>query len=71
MPIHDRWLLTAKAGLRLGASLNSLGVTRASEVTEIEGKDLPAIQRLVDKHLHAVVKTEDGERLLSTSFYLA
>jgi hypothetical protein len=71
MPIHDRWLLIAGAGLRLGTSLNSLGITKASEVTEIADKDLPAIQGLVDKHLHTVVKTEDGERLLPNSFYLA
>jgi len=71
MPIHDRWLLTAGAGLRLGSSLNSLGITKASEVTEIEDKDLPAIQALVDKHLHSLMKTPNGERLLSTTFYLA
>jgi hypothetical protein len=71
MPIHDRWLITAGAGLRLGSSLSSIGMTKASEVTAIEEKDLPGIHALVDKHLHSLVKTPDGERLLSTSFYLA
>jgi hypothetical protein len=31
-PIHDRWILTKGGGLRLGTSLNSLGVTKISEI---------------------------------------
>jgi hypothetical protein len=71
MPIHDRWLLSAGSGLRLGSSLNSLGVSKASELTEISHKDLSGIQTLMDRHLNGVVKDRDGERLLSSSFYLA
>jgi hypothetical protein len=38
-PIHDRWLLTASAGLRFGTSLNSLGLTKDSEISELSIDD--------------------------------
>ena len=33
LPIHDRWLLTKASGLRLGTSLNSLGISKTSEIS--------------------------------------
>jgi hypothetical protein len=71
MPIHDRWLVSTASGLRLGSSLNSIGIAKASEVTEIESRDLPDILALVDKHINGVIRGQDGERLLYSSFYLA
>ncbi len=32
LPIHDRWWITDKAGIRLGSSYNSLGLTQDSEI---------------------------------------
>ena len=71
LPIHDRWMVSASSGLRLGSSLNSIGIKKASEVSNIDEKDLPAIQTLVRKFLGGIVKTETGEKLLPNSFYLA
>jgi hypothetical protein len=70
LPIHDRWCISESTGLRLGSSLNSIGLVKASEVTEIDQKDFPGIKNLVEKYLTGVAKTDKGERLLSMSFDL-
>ena len=33
LPIHDRWVLTKNAGLRIGTSINSIGKGRDSEIS--------------------------------------
>jgi hypothetical protein len=38
-PIHDRWLVSENAGLRFGTSLNTLGQTKDSEISEIAIED--------------------------------
>lgn len=35
LPIHDRWLVSSGSGLRIGTSLNSLGVNKDSELTPL------------------------------------
>jgi hypothetical protein len=32
-PFHDRWIITKNSGLRLGTSINSLGVNKESEIS--------------------------------------
>jgi hypothetical protein len=50
-PIHDRWMVTKKAGVRIGTSMNSLGRNRISELCEMtlnESEErLDQIQRFV------------------------
>jgi hypothetical protein len=70
MPIHDRWCLSEDSGLRFGTSANSIGMAKASEISEIAATDLPGISALVDKHLNGRVTTSTGEKLLSMGFYL-
>jgi hypothetical protein len=38
-PIHDRWLVSSNAGLRFGTSLNSLGLTKDSEISAMTPED--------------------------------
>jgi hypothetical protein len=38
-PIHDRWLVSGDSGLRFGTSLNSLGITKDSEISEMTLED--------------------------------
>lgn len=33
---HDRWLLTKESGLRIGTSFNSLGLSKISEISEMD-----------------------------------
>src|SRR5690606_7961628 len=34
-PIHDRWLISNGKGLRFGTSINSVGITRTTEISEL------------------------------------
>jgi hypothetical protein len=39
LPVHDRWMLSGKGGIRLGTSFNQIGVGKDSEIsplTEVE-----------------------------------
>lgn len=70
LPIHDRWCISGNTGIRLGSSLNSIGITKASEVTEIEENNLPGIKDTVERYLSGTAKTAKGDKLMAMSFYL-
>jgi len=70
LPIHDRWCVSGNTGIRLGSSLNSIGMTKASEVTDIEENNLPGIKDTVERYLTGTAKTPKGEKLQAMSFYL-
>ena len=40
-PVHDRWILSERSGLRLGSSLSGLGVSRVSEISALEPERVP------------------------------
>jgi hypothetical protein len=69
-PIHDRWIVSDGAGLRLGTSLNSLGVTKDSEISEMSAPD--AAQKLfeIDQYLNREKTEHRGEKLRITRFGL-
>lgn len=67
--IHDRWILTKGAGLRIGTSFNSLGHGKLSEISEME----PAKAAVCEHHLNKFFAKErviDGARVSYTSFTL-
>ncbi len=68
-PIHDRWWLTEKSGLRVGTSANSLGM-RSSEISEISILEVPAMLAEVDQYISGRVRNFGNERLGHSSFYL-
>lgn len=52
-PIHDRWIVSGKSGLRLGTSPNSIGLIRISEISEMDARQttekIAAIERVLDR----------------------
>lgn len=70
MPIHDRWVLSEGSGLRIGTSFNSLGVSKASEISDIAAEDFPGVRDVIEAYLNGKPKTRNGEKLLYTSFNL-
>jgi hypothetical protein len=70
IPIHDRWMVSKNSGIRLGSSVNFIGISKATEVTEIDSEKLPSIESLIRSYLIDNPKAETGERLSTTSFNL-
>lgn len=69
-PIHDRWILSDKAGLRLGTSLNGLGGKTASEISKMSEVEVSGFMPEVSKYLTAHVRDKDGQRLDYSIFTL-
>lgn len=67
--IHDRWLLTRHAGLRLGTSFNSLGMDRLTEVSEMEFSQVNVLREQIDKYLTRQ-RIVDGARIQYSTFTL-
>jgi hypothetical protein len=69
-PIHDRWIVSEGVGLRLGTSLNSLGISKDSEISEMSPED--AAQKLsdIDQYLTRERTEHRGEKLRITRFGL-
>lgn len=69
-PIHDRWLVSGGGGLRFGTSLNSLGVTKDSEISELTPED--AEQRSAELHQYLTREKAEhkGEKLRLIRFAL-
>lgn len=69
-PLHDRWLISKKSGLRLGTSLNSLGLSKDSEISLIGSETAGMINNQLDGYLSGKEKEHKGDRLLYNSFTL-
>ena len=69
-PIHERWWLTSEAGLRLGTSLNGLGASRLSEVSEIPDSELQERTYEVERFLRDTIRTYNGSRISYLMFDL-
>jgi hypothetical protein len=69
-PIHDRWLLTADSGLRMGTSYRSLGVAKDAELSEIAPQTAAAFEQLVNGYLRRDVREHRGEKLSYQAFSL-
>jgi len=48
--IHDRWLISGTAALRMGTSFNSLGVGKLSELSPVVSSECPAVLDEVSKY---------------------
>ena len=70
-PIHDRWLLTNGGGLRIGTSINSLGITKTSEISRLSPEEAEIREAEVNQYIQLPRKQEhEGDRLLYTLFNL-
>ena len=68
-PFHDRWILSREVGLRLGTSLNSLGL-KDSEISVLDSGEVERIEGTVNRYLSKVEKEVEGERIRYESFEL-
>jgi hypothetical protein len=66
-PIHDRWWLTGKSGLRVGTSFNSLGLSKSSEISLLSASEASLLEQEVDQYVQRKIKDHRGERLSLTS----
>lgn len=69
-PIHDRWLLSERSGLRLGTSLNSLGIKKDAELSLIGPSDVDTILKKADPYFSRRKKKHCAGRLLYSLFSL-
>lgn len=70
-PSHDRWIFAEKQGLRLGTSLNSLGSSKDSEISEMDVKEKTRIElEVFDPYFNCKIKDKEGEKIQYDSFTL-
>jgi hypothetical protein len=69
-PIHDRWLVSGGSGLRFGTSLNSLGITKDSEISEMSINDAEQKANEVEQYLSREKTEHNGEKLRLARFWL-
>jgi hypothetical protein len=69
-PIHDRWLISGASGLRFGTSLNSLGITKESDVSQMSETDVESRRREIDQYLNREKTEYEGEKLRLMRFWL-
>jgi hypothetical protein len=62
-PIHERWLVSAGKGLRLGTSLSGLGRKRESEITELTEAAAREREAVIDRYLSLTPRNEAGDRI--------
>lgn len=69
-PLHDRWIFSGAAGLRLGTSLNGLGVDRISEISILTGEDALTPERVLDQYILREKRVQNGKRISYLLFSL-
>ncbi len=69
-PFHDRWWITNCAGLRLGTSLNSLGINKSSEISVLLEDESRLIYSEVEQYINRTKRELNGERIDCNVFTL-
>ncbi len=69
-PIHDRWLVSESVGLRFGTSLNTLGQTKDSEISEMTIEDTAQKQAEILQYIEREKTEHNGEVLRMTRFWV-
>lgn len=67
-PIHDRWIVSDKSGWRLGSSINSLGISRISDLSPISFSDSKDKANEIDKIFFNPAREFNQQRLSVTTF---
>ncbi len=70
LPIHDRWWITRGGGLRLGTSLNSMGISKDSDISEMTAQEAGEHELGVDQYLTSQKYDHNGEPLSYVIFNL-
>jgi hypothetical protein len=69
-PIHDRWIVSEVSGLCLGTSAHSMGGSRTSEVSHMEGGETTIKRQEIEMFFVAPPREWNGERLAVTTYLL-
>jgi DNA-binding transcriptional regulator GbsR (MarR family) len=69
-PIHDRWLISGDAGVRLGSSFNSLGLTKDSEISEMSQQTAEQALLQIRAYLDREKIEHKDEKLRLSRFWL-
>lgn len=67
-PIHDRWVVAPRSGLRIGSSVNSIGFSRVSDVSEMSAVDAIEKGKEIEQYFDSPPKSHAGERLSVSLF---
>lgn len=67
--IHDRWILSKNCGLRIGASFNSIGTGKLSEISDMEPAKAKACEIQLDRFIEKQRKV-NGIKISYLSFTL-
>jgi len=70
LPIHDRWILSENSGIRLGTSLNSLGLKKESEISILNSEEVEEKKSIVEKYILGLKKDYNGKRIYYNNFNL-
>lgn len=70
LPIHDRWWISEKGGLRFGASFNGIGIKKDSEISILSADESINFEKEIDKYLNNSKREHQGEKLMYTRFNL-
>ena len=63
MPIHDRWWISDKVGLRLGGSINGISGKRISTISKMKYDDIIPIEERISGYLNRTLRQHNGERI--------
>ncbi|MCW5982999.1 MAG: hypothetical protein KIT09_33220, partial [Bryobacteraceae bacterium] len=69
-PIHDRWVVSGGAGLRLGSSFSGLGGAKTSEISILERSRPIEREREIDQYLTRQLRDVTGRRIRYNVFSL-
>lgn len=69
-PIHDRYIITDGGILKLGTSLNSIGIVRASQVDELDHSGVSDVESLVAEYLSGSRLRDANDRIKYHTFSL-
>lgn len=68
LPVHDRWWLMDRKGIRFGTSMNGIAKKRISEITLMTHDQTLSVQKKVDGYLNSTIREIEGERLKYISY---
>ena len=70
LPIHDRWIVTNNAGLRMGTSINSIGKGRDSEISILTNDEAIERESQINTYIRREKKEHDSTKLRYLTFTL-
>jgi len=63
MPIHDRWWISGKSGLRLGGSINGIEGKRITSISKMKNEEVIPVSSRIDGYLYRKQRVYQDERI--------